>query len=409
MRKKKTYPPKPGGVRGVDGDKERHAPDDNNQCFISPKYPGKPCAAYLGNDIPEMRLWTHGLASAVIDKCQHVISKAHRIRSRQSNSLIRLGLKLLRQAPYAVWKTDKDGGFAIMPHSHAAHVQRQILQSSDYREVNPHEASWEQVQPGLNGVVKHITKVDNRVTKSELTASVFPGSNYISTLTCTVKTHKAQGAITCRAIHSTQHFRFSAVAKWVRAVLKEGMAPYRHIIHDTAQLIDRIKGLKVPDDTFFLKGDVRDFYMTGDVDEIAEAAMHFTPPPLRAAMKHAVQFLVSTQYIRIKGQPNIWQTRFGSGMGLMHSGELADATLLYREPKSFQWHEQYGVWLYLRYKDDILIFITRLSGTNIPLYWRRFLGNALPFRVQHDSINNMSFIMLDLHFPWQQMACLPTT
>jgi len=314
--------------------------------------------------------------------------------------MFRFAFWTLRNSGWAAWPTDKDGGYAVLPRESIPGIYLSILQSDAYVEIPMRETQWDLMAAPMQGAIRAILKADaGRVTRSQLMGSCFVGATWVSRLKCTVKTHKQEGNVSCRAIHTTSSYIFTSIARWVSAVLREGMAPYVHLLQDTRALIKFMSGQTFTHKTWFVKGDVKDFFMTGDVDTLMSGAIRFTPVHLKEAMQVALRFLLYAQFIEAPGiTDRVWRTRVGSGMGLPHSSEVADAAMLCREVDGLLRHfHEYDVVAYARYRDDLLIAINA-HESNVPHCWHAFKRWAHPFEVTLDGASDLSVVMLDVEF-----------
>ena len=138
--------------------------------------------------------------------------------------------------------------------------------------------------------------------------------------------------------------------------------------------------------------------MVGDIDELVDACKYFVPVHLKEAVGIAAHFLLWAQYIQIPGDGRMFKVKFGSGMGLPHSGEVSDAMLLMRELSIPSYGFKNGMVGYVRFKDDALIVINPIAPGSVALFWRHYIINVRPYRVVADSVSNKEFIMLDMHF-----------
>ena len=101
--------------------------------------------------------------------------------------------------------------------------------------------------------------------------------------------------------------------------------------------------------------------MTGSAEELIPPVIEITPKHLKIAMKKAMELLLWAQFIGITDDggdiKRAWRVIRGSGMGLSHSGEVADAAYLDREKHGLLniINKKYLVRGYIRFKDDFLI------------------------------------------------------
>jgi hypothetical protein len=125
----------------------------------------------------------------------------------------------------------------------------------------------------------------------------------------------------------------------------------------------RIEGLKITYTPIIMKTDVDHYYLSGRLDELvrdAQLRRHFGAIT-GALMERILRYLLGNQYVMSKviGFHRAWRVNFGTGMGLIHSGELADLIFLQQgrihhartKTKSLASH---GIVHYSHFRDDIL-------------------------------------------------------
>ena len=173
------------------------------------------------------------------------------------------------------------------------------------------------------------------------------------------------------------------------------MNDVRHVITDTMELIEYIKSFDVNANTWMLKADVKDFFLTGSEDELVRSAVSLVELRMKVPLARAVEFLLWSQFVRSIHHPNrLWKTVKGSGMGLPHSGEVADAMLLVRERAILRQFTPRG---YVRFKDDILILIDDDGNGSVGKFWYGMKAGLKPFVIKPDSISQTDAMMLDIH------------
>jgi hypothetical protein len=136
-----------------------------------------------------------------------------------------------------------------------------------------------------------------------------------------------------------------------------------HILRDSKDLVSRVTALR-GEDLVFYKIDIKDFFLCGSPQELSiEACKNIFPVAKRNLCRRALIFLLERQIVvnpfASDDQDSVYQVSYGSGMGLTHSGETADAALancmehgLINSPDALHVH---GLVAYYRFKDDILM------------------------------------------------------
>jgi hypothetical protein len=122
-------------------------------------------------------------------------------------------------------------------------------------------------------------------------------------------------------------FAFEGVARWLAMQLSDGLRSARHIVKSSTQITRDLKLLSPSAADRLITIDVKHFFMSGSKDQLIAAAMKiFHRSPRSELIKRAIEFVLNWQFIKTAADPDsLWQIVTGTGMGLVHSSELADA------------------------------------------------------------------------------------
>eukprot|EP00959_Pyramimonas_sp_CCMP1952_P087403 1828707-Pyramimonas_sp.AAC.1 len=111
--------------------------------------------------------------------------------------------------------------------------------------------------------------------------------------------------------------------------------------------------------------------MSGDFESLSGAAVQILPPGPRRDLVHEVlMWLLENQFVTCACAPDrAWQVRKGSGMGLPHSGPVAEAAfyVLVEKPwasRSEALEVAFNIRFYCRFKDDIFAVARRVGAEN---------------------------------------------
>ena len=118
-----------------------------------------------------------------------------------------------------------------------------------------------------------------------------------------------------------------------------------------------------PGPNSFFKLDIKDFYLSGTVEQLVKDATFGLHDDRKKLAVLVLEFILSEQYVQSKWFPNrVWKSTVGSGMGLVHSGEVAELAFfsicergLVDTEASRQLH---GLEAYWRFRDDIAMLAT---------------------------------------------------
>ena len=110
--------------------------------------------------------------------------------------------------------------------------------------------------------------------------------------------------------------------------------------------------------------------------------------------------VLDCQYLKISTREGekTWNVRTGSGMGLICSGEISDLSCYYLAELPFVLlpavRRQYGISLYVRFKDDILIAMGGDVESRAE-FLRAFRRHSRYFQLKVDSVSSHEAVMLD--------------
>eukprot|EP00959_Pyramimonas_sp_CCMP1952_P341889 7161943-Pyramimonas_sp.AAC.1 len=175
---------------------------------------------------------------------------------------------------------------------------------------------------------------DRRLASNLMRSAFFPKATHVSRLLVLVKSHKPQGEVVCRPVHASPNYVFSSLSHWLIPVLRAKLnvrAP--HLLKDSGDLVSRLSRIKPTGRWHMAKVDVKDFYMCGTREEICSEVLSLWEDwdPMKRIVAKVVEFLLEAQYIADpwdEPHDTVHGVGTGTGMGLPHSGDLADVTLL---------------------------------------------------------------------------------
>ena len=176
----------------------------------------------------------------------------------------------------------------------------------------------------------------------------------------TLKTHKPVGQVSFRNLHDCLRFTFRCLAKWISIRLQPRLAQYQHLAKDTPHIKSILSRLSLPKGCWLVKGDVKDYFMSGSHQFLARAAANMMDDDNEAAlMFDAVYYVLDKQYVTPQSHNDqidtLYKVREGAGMGLPCSGEIADCAFV-QHVEAFLLDEsvrkQLQVIEYARCKDD---------------------------------------------------------
>ena len=133
-------------------------------------------------------------------------------------------------------------------------------------------------------------------------------------------------------MHTSPNIVTANLILWVAGELRGLLAKHgaSHLLRDTAQLVRDIRGMRVPLGSYLVKFDVKQYFMIGSPDALLYACVkdHGLPSERADILRGALSYLLRNQYVASPFWPHRrYHVEQGSGMGLQHSGEVADLSL----------------------------------------------------------------------------------
>ena len=342
---------------------------------------------------------------------KRLITTATRARQRAKHSsrlyanmgpLEKMAIRLYRQGECAAVPNDKDQSFSLILKVHRALMSESVLNARRYMIVNRHGVT--------NSLVKTYRDIcrwvgqrmdDDSLGTTMFRSALFPRATVFSRLQLLVKAQKPPGEVVPRPVHASQNYMFAGLSCWLAQILRtklQGIAPW--LLKDSKDLMARIRNIPRQDITRWHMAtiDVKDFYLNGSAEAITEAVVSLWPDhdPMRTTLRRVLLFVLDSQFVDDPWElsDNItYQVTEGSGMGLLHSGEVADCALvaLMELPITSSLGPA-GVKGYVRFRDDILI----LSASKVPATKQLFT------RMQQLA----SFYPLKIEFGWWRIDFL---
>jgi len=350
---------------------------------------------------PALIAWLHRFRSTIIKAARR--ARATSTRSNIS-AIDRLGMLLLRRSGAKAVPTDKDGGFALLPRHAFMDAQSEMLSQSMYEEVGMHELSSVRVH-GLYAQARKLAWRIERFNKEpDLAAAInksmsVPGASLCANLQLTVKTHKPAGDVGFRNIHASPGYAFAGLASWLSRVCLFRLRGCEHLIRDSGILCGMLAQRTFDEGMHFVKLDIKEFYMSGVHSQLINVVSSAFTGALRALLTDTLWLVMGSQFVTASEHPQrAWRVLEGSGMGLRHSGDVADLAFWVQCERDYAcvpamqlYHE---ISLYVRFKDDILIIGSCREKTR--KFIHAIIQRSTLFKLVCDEINSHEIHFLDV-------------
>ena len=215
-----------------------------------------------------------------------------------------------------------------------------------------------------------------------------------------IKSHKPDGEVGVRNIHASSMNRREGLSRWVSRELQGPLTDHTWFLTSSAQLVAGINTVAAEDSEYFVKLDVRDFYMTGTPSELKDSIKVLFPPGPRCRLLcEAVEYLLSCGYVVSNLVPGlVFRVVRGSGMGHRLSRCIADCSFFVLGGREFAARSQvlqsFGIKRYYRYRDDVFMICSTKQGTRE--FFKMLRGKVQPFKLQAEEVSRSSIRYLDL-------------
>jgi hypothetical protein len=218
-------------------------------------------------------------------------------------------------------------------------------------------------------------------------------TSHTSTLELTAKTHKSP--VDFRNLHASHSWKYGALSKFVSNIMQAKLNTFKHVMRDSEAVVQALKEVPCSPEDKFCKLDVKHFFMSGTPTELSQLSSDvFEGEPIHGILKESSWFLLDNQHVVDKSTGKVYKVQKGSGMGLSHSGAIAELALyMGAERRMLQVLPRYNIVFYGRFKDDILIIFRDYR------LLRDFLAELRkghPFTLKCEEISSFSINFLEV-------------
>jgi hypothetical protein len=344
----------------------QRCPNEDEWKHLSIKKPAEPCTINFGTEFEStMAQFKLDFFKEVKRANSRFSGKRHLLANQ--NPVVTLGLKIIAGSQYAVVKSDKDGGFVLLAKTDLAfELQRLVNDRSRYQPVNGSlDTLALETADEFNRIVAEAVDslgLDFQKRRALMVKLLSPWrlrAQYLAArLKATVKTHKDPGNVSFRALHAQVSSPYESTMRFLVLLMKPIIRTIPHLMHSSAQVVKAISALHVPHDAYFLKIDIKEYFMEGvHSDLIKHTIKYIEPISWRGAYRALLEHILFHQYVVHRS--HLYRVSKGSGMGLIHSSDLLDLAFFGMVEDGFinnvNVQRRLGILWYGRYRDDILI------------------------------------------------------
>ena len=349
---------------------------------------------------PVVKCWTNGIRRAILNAARKGCSEAINNRFTNETLLLRWARRRLRTSQWTAVQSDKDGGFVMCAKHNIPEIHAKLLTKDMYDERDRHEYDTQSVMKSCLKLAQKIAKYEDEPGLTHAIMKPWWNKNcsLASKLRITCKSHKTAGEVSFRNVHASVGYPLAGIAQWVVKKRGRKLGECNHLLKNSKQFVESLKGLRVHRSNYWIKFDIQDYYMSGNKDDLITDALATFEGDEKQLMKEALYLLLEEQWIMSNMFPDrIWKVCKGSGMGLLHSGDLAD--LAYYNRAERDWAscpaimETYGIVKIWRFRDDILVLASERLKTHT--YGRGMINKAGYFITKCEKVSHEKIEYLD--------------
>jgi hypothetical protein len=315
-------------------------------------------------------------------------------------SFIGDALRWLKKNNMTCQLSDKDGVFVVISHKTFQVFQAMELKKRCYRptsalslDVLHREASKRYIT--LASMLRNLGYLSwSRECFSWLAKSESPRS-LLCKWNCTVKTHKPDGEVVARSLHSSVGHMFSALSEVLNRLIGPVLRKYQHLCSNSEEAQSIFAATAVCASTVLLKFDIKEFYLSGSHNDLAAAVCSLFSGEEALFVRHLVAFLLQYQFVEFDLDTHM-QVVQGSGMGMRHSGSISNAAFLADfELPLLRDRDRCGIQAYCRFQDDIVAAVKSPQHC-VPLTEMLVEKSSSMYRVEKETFSLVGVPFLDL-------------
>ena len=349
--------------------------------------------------LPAVRAWTAELATRIATSTRRAASIARRTDVRNTLPVLYWAKQWLSSHELVPVPRDRGGGVVLVHRQTLENEKRSLLASSWYEVVHGEIPLTE-----LRGMYCELATRAQTHERCPGLANSICRSLSLSTarcatqLICTLKDHKPAGDMTFRNVHSGTGNCWQGLGKYVAAKLDPHVQAAPHVVGSPHRFVQQVRDTKLENDDAMIRMDIKDFYMIRSPEFLAKASTaHISERAERELLHDCILFLLSWQYIRLRhDSPELWRVTQGSGMGLVHSGAVANAAFLnFIEKPTIMDPDlalAFGLKRWIRYHDDI--FVIRCNAQLFSSFLATVRQRAAGYIFKVEEVSNSTVNMI---------------
>ena len=175
--------------------------------------------------------------------------------------------------------------------------------SGYYEEIDREEPHESPALKGYRSLARCISKLEpDQYSQASMAVAINRSwcgdRRFYSNLITNKKSHKPDGEVGVPNIHASSMNKREGLSRWVSRELQGPLTGHTWFLTSSSQLVADIRTVVAEDCDYFVKLDVRDFYMTGTPSELKDSIKILFPPGLRCRLLcEAVEYPLSSEYV----------------------------------------------------------------------------------------------------------------
>ncbi|MFM7989093.1 MAG: hypothetical protein ACKPKO_58245, partial [Candidatus Fonsibacter sp.] len=105
-------------------------------------------------------------------------------------------------------------------------------------------------------------------------------------------------------MHFTSWWLLAGIAQWAALQLRGELAKVaKHLLADSFDLVKGLTGQHYPTNSYFMKVDIKDFYLSGSIYDIHQDSIDILEPgPRKDLVSEIILFILTSQYVELPKQ-----------------------------------------------------------------------------------------------------------
>jgi hypothetical protein len=171
--------------------------------------------------------------------------------SLKTPAIVKLAKELLASSPFDMRPSDKDGCCVFIHRDNLeCGILQQVINSKSYTSHILHDDWVTQMSAAYSSCVADLllreSDILNEAQLLSLKNSLLKvwrskgSSGLVARIDCTFKTHKPQGEVEVRLLHSSKFHPFKPLLKFYSEQLQASLATFDHVLRDTPDFLNKL-------------------------------------------------------------------------------------------------------------------------------------------------------------------------